>query len=231
MKLLLFDIDGTILQLKMGKSRTIFADVFFDVFGEKIEQSQIPNFAGMTDLQILFELGQIASVPYNDIERNIDLVWNKLLVKFREVCNTEHLDIFPGVEEMILHLAKDSDIQLALLTGNFRDNAYLKLAHFGLDKYFPFGAFGSDHRLRNELPKIAIKRANHFVGKTVFNTVNTLILGDGPRDSECAKSNGIKVACVATGHHSTEELRKLEPDFLFENFSDWEKVTEEIKLF
>lgn len=224
MKLFLFDIDGTILQLKMGKSRIIFADVFFDVFAVRIEQNRIPNFAGMTDLQILFELGTLASIPYDKILSQTDLLWKKLLDRFREVCNSEHLEIFPGVEELVENLSNDPNIQLALLTGNFRENAYLKLANFGLDKYFPFGAFGSDNRQRNELPAIAIKRANVFVGKSVFNINNTLIIGDGPREVACAKANGIKVACVATGHHSIEELNSLNPDHLFKNFADWENV-------
>ncbi|MDP2365866.1 MAG: HAD hydrolase-like protein, partial [Ignavibacteria bacterium] len=189
MKILaLFDIDGTILKLKDGRSRIIFSDIMFDVFGKNIHPAHLPNFAGMTDLQILNELSVLIGVPFRYIHRNIDVVYEKLLNVFRNFCNEEHIVILPGVIELINNLSKNKDIQLGLLTGNFRDNAYIKIATYNLARFFPFGAFGSDHRNRNKLPSIAITRANKYEGIRIFSRNNTLIIGDGPRDIECAKT-------------------------------------------
>jgi phosphoglycolate phosphatase-like HAD superfamily hydrolase len=121
---------------------------------------------------------------------------------------------------------------MGLLTGNFKENAYLKLSTFKLEKFFPFGAFGSDNEDRNKLPEIAINRANDYMRVinhnytrydeiNVFNTNNTIIIGDSPGDIECAKSNGIFSLAVSTGTFCYKELKKCNPDFIIENFSNY----------
>jgi len=47
---------------------------------------------------------------------------------------------------------------MGLLTGNLEKGARIKLEPFGLNTFFPFGAFGSDHEDRNYLLPVAIER-------------------------------------------------------------------------
>lgn len=226
--LLLFDIDGTILRLRDGRSRIIFADAVREIFGKEVHPDQLPNFAGMTDLQILKELSATINIPFRKMTENIDYIWDKLLDVFRNYCNKEHIEILPGVIDLIEHFNTVKDVKLGLVTGNFRANAYLKLSAWDLDKYFSTGAFGCDFRNRNKLPLLAIRRSNKDHGKRVFNYRNALIIGDGPRDLECAKTNSIKVCCVATGGIPANKLEHLGPDLLFESFGKWNEVSDSI---
>ncbi|MBI5326589.1 MAG: HAD hydrolase-like protein [Ignavibacteriae bacterium] len=227
-QLVLFDIDGTILIYKKYFSRKVFISIIKEVFGKELQISMLPGFSGMTDLQILKNICSIINIPETELNNNIRVIWTKLLAEFKKLSNPDCIELLPGVIELINLLSDDNNIHLGLLTGNFKENAYLKLSVFDLEKYFPFGAFGCDSDSRNNLPEIAIKRANAFYHFDNFSTDNTIIIGDSPMDIECAKANNIPVVSVATGVFSVNQLTEYKPDFIFENFSDYKKVYESI---
>ncbi len=218
--LVLFDIDGTILRYKKYNSREVFSSVIRDIFGKMPSFENLPDFSGMTDLQILYEIADYVGTPRSELDNRLPQVWELLLKEFKRHCREDKIVLLPGIRQLIERLSEKEDIQLALLTGNFRDNAYLKMKVFRLDKYFPFGAFGSDNSDRNQLPKIAVERGNEMAGEKIFDLSNSLIIGDSLRDIECAKSNNIAVLCVATGKIRYEDLEAENPDVLLKDFSD-----------
>ncbi|MBS3999642.1 MAG: HAD hydrolase-like protein [Desulfobulbaceae bacterium] len=219
-KLILFDIDGTILNFKHGIAKSLFADLISELFGKEVPDSAIPDFWGMTDLQILRIISQNIGVSYDETLKILPTIWSRIYISFEEHTTIENVKILPGVVELINDLHDNPDIQLGLITGNFFENAYLKLRAHNLDKFFPIGAFGSDSDDRNMLPPIAIKRANEFVGSQIFTSNNTLIIGDTPRDIDCAKAHNIAVLCVATGSMTFDELSLLNADFVLNDLSD-----------
>jgi phosphoglycolate phosphatase len=223
-KLFLFDIDGTILTFKHYRSREIFSDMIFRLFKKRVKFENMPNFAGMTDLQILKEIAAEVDHPFDEIEFRIEQVWADMLPQFKKFTNVDHIVLMPGIVEIIDYLKNCDNVSLGLCTGNFRENAYLKLSVFGLDKYFPFGAFGSDHENRNELPPIAVSRANKFSQDHYFDHTNTIIVGDSPRDIECAKANDMSCIITCTGYFSRDDLSVLNPDYLVNDFSDFEET-------
>lgn len=220
--LILFDIDGTILKFRQYHSKNIFAKMLKEVFGKDVPLSLMPDFSGMTDLQILKDIAKEIHLDSAELIANLPQVWTSISEDFKKYCTPEYILLLPNVRELILHFYNHPDFLLGLLTGNFIENAYIKLSAFNLEGYFPFGAFGSDYDDRNQLPSIAIKRANDFVGKNVFNRKNTLLIGDSPRDIECAKSNNLPVLAVATGNFSADELFLYKPDYVLNNFQDLE---------
>jgi len=102
---------------------------------------------------------------------------------------------------------------MGLLTGNIEKGARIKLEAFSLNSYFPSGAFGSDHEDRRFLLPIALRRFSKIF-KTEISFNQCIIIGDTPRDVECAKPYGAKVIAVATGPYSEEELIKTEADLV-----------------
>ena len=46
-----------------------------------------------------------------------------------------------------------------------------------------------------------------------------VVIGDTPRDVDCAKKNGCRSVAVATGWHTAEELRKTEADEVVEDLA------------
>lgn len=196
-KLLLFDIDGTILNMKKGVSKNIFIDTFFDVYNQKITLDQMPVFSGNTDLQILQQMAQAVGFDGNLIAPKIDQFWELKLERFKQYCTPDYIDLIPGVSELITELKSSADYEIALLTGNSKLNAKQKLSSYELDRYFDCGAFGCDSPVRSDLPPLAIDRVNHFVNQDLYSFNNSIIIGDTLADIKAAKDNGMNVMIVS----------------------------------
>lgn len=227
-KLLLFDIDGTILRLKSGLAVGLFDKLFEKRFKVKVRRSTPADFSGQTDLGILFEIAEMSGVKREAILEVINEIWDDLSLGFREICIESNLEFVPGAEDAIKKLSKDSDVMLGLLTGNFEKNAFNKLNAVGIGNYFRVGAYGSDDADRNKLPIIAINRANRIAGEEIFSTNNTIIIGDTYRDVECARANSMPVITVAGGRTSKADLDILEPDASFYDLRDFNAFEKEL---
>lgn len=127
--------------------------------------------------------------------------------------------VMPGVAEILEHLHPNTDRVLALLTGNLRRGAHLKLQRYGLWDYFEFGAFADDHHDRNELGAFARHRAEEKHGHG-FDAAEIDVIGDTGHDIACGKIFGARTIAVATGTWTPEELAAHQPDFLFNDLSD-----------
>jgi phosphoglycolate phosphatase-like HAD superfamily hydrolase len=114
-----------------------------------------------------------------------------------------------------------------LLTGNNKGGAAAKLDVFDLNPFFRFGAFGDDARSRNALPAIAACRAFEKTGER-FTSKDIVIIGDTPRDIECARHADAYAIAVATGQYSREALIPYQPDALFDDLSDTQNVMQVI---
>jgi len=220
--LFLFDIDGTILTFKHYRSREIFSDMIYKLFNKRVMFENLPNFAGMTDLQILREIATEINHPFDEIEKKIEEIWGNMLPEFKKHTNEEHIVLMPGIQKLLDYLNNCENVSLGLCTGNFRENAYLKLSVFDLGRYFPYGAFGNDHEDRNLLPPVAVNRANKYMENGSFDNTNTIIVGDSPRDIECAKVNNMQCIITCTGHFIRDDLSALDPDHLLDDFDDFE---------
>jgi phosphoglycolate phosphatase-like HAD superfamily hydrolase len=196
-KLLLFDIDGTILSMKKGVSKNIFIDTFFDIFGIAPAMEQMPYFAGNTDLQILSQMAQEVGLDERYVSEKLEDFWSLKLERFKQYCTAEFVDIIPGIDSLLANISRNNDFELALLTGNSRKNAFQKLSSHGLDKYFQDGAFGCENADRNLLPPLAIERANQKINEPLFTNENTYIIGDTISDVLAAKTNHLKVMIIA----------------------------------
>ncbi len=119
----------------------------------------------------------------------------------------------------VLQLLEALQVQgrpLGLLTGNLEVTARMKLELFGLNSYFPIGAFGSDCADRNRLGFIALERARRHFG-TEFDPGSTWIIGDTERDIAAAKALGARALAVGTGPRTAAELQEFLPDAALES--------------
>lgn len=209
-RLVLFDIDGTLLTCG-PRIRTLFSEALERVFGVRVALDG-HDFSGKTDDQITVELLSAAAVPEVEVERG--------LAELREVwaeqlggLGADEIRLLPAVREALDRLHDGGERTVGLLTGNWQSAARVKLGRLGLERDFPFGAFGDGHRHRNLLPPVALERAAAFAGRR-FEPDETLIVGDSPRDVACAHAHGIAVAAVATGRFSEEELAATGADWV-----------------
>jgi len=222
MKLLLFDIDGTLLTIR-GLDKTAVSQALADVFGRSLSFEGI-SFSGKTDPQIFREIVTLDVERGGEFGGTIEEAVTETLEAYKEAARgylpTADVRGLPGAIELVLRFHNQEDVQLGLLTGNVREMAYLKLSQINLDGYFPFGAFGCDAEERNELPPFALQRATSHTGQT-FSGKDVVVIGDTPRDIECGKIVGATTVGVATGHFTVDELAEHKPDVVLETLDEF----------
>jgi phosphoglycolate phosphatase len=218
-KLVLFDIDGTILWSD-GAGRRAMSAALTDVFGTAGPTSY--HYDGKTDPQIVHDLMQLAGIPAEDIARRVDGLMRLYLDNLRSELATGDLRVrvFDGVRELLDALEQRDDIILGLLTGNIAEGATVKLMAAGIDPArFRVCAYGSDHHHRPELPGIALGRARDRLGLEIAGT-DTIVIGDTPADIACGRGVGARTIAVATGRFSVEQLAEHEPYAVVETLRD-----------
>lgn len=225
MKLLLFDIDGTLIDTGGAGSRSLNIS-FKELFSIKDAFKDI-NMAGKTDIQIMKEGMMRHGIPQDEsvIRKIIETYIKNLSIQIKN--NNKHLK--PGIKTLLELLSK-SNYAIGLLTGNIEKGARIKLEPFGLNKYFSTGAFGSDHEDRNKLLPIAIERYDKILKKKI-NFKDCIIIGDTPRDVYCAKPYGARCIAVSTGPYSYSSLLEAGADFVMKDLSDVNTFLNKIKEF
>lgn len=228
-RILLFDIDGTLLD-PAGEGRHYFKQVLTASFGTA---GPIDTFdmIGKTDWQIVDELMGLAGVDREKVDANREAVFRAYARLVAQNAPTFNMRVLPGVLPLLVRLRRLPEFDLGLVTGNVREAVPHKLRAVGIDPdQFSIGAYGSEHVDRNALPGLALERWAVHLGQPVQKR-HALVIGDSPRDIACARHSGLKVLCVATGHHDYRSLAAHQPDYLLEDFTQTEEVLQILQTF
>ena len=219
MRIVLFDIDGTLLWSDGAGRRAIHA-ALREVFGSIGPENH--RFDGKTDKQIVREL--MRHEGHDDA--HIDARMDALLVRYveqlhKELRNPDHMpQRLPGVPEVLDALEARDDVTLGLLTGNVGEGATAKLRAVGIDPTrFLVNAFGSDNEHRPQLPAIARQRAIELLGVDVPGD-RVVVIGDTPSDVTCGRAIGARAIGIATGRYSVDELASYGAHAVFRDLTD-----------
>jgi phosphoglycolate phosphatase-like HAD superfamily hydrolase len=202
--------------LSGGAGQRAFTRAFEELFAVP-DGFQHIDMAGRTDTWILSnaatshgvlpeQLSAFQSVYLRHLERELQPAHPRKLV-------------MPGVRPLLDALAARPDVYLALLTGNYREAARLKLEHFDLWRYFECGAFADDAPDRNALVPKALERVRACGGPDAAPR-DVFVVGDTPHDVACALAAGATPVGVATGPFTTEQLRNSGAAVVFKDLSD-----------
>jgi phosphoglycolate phosphatase-like HAD superfamily hydrolase len=215
-KIILFDIDGTLL-LTGGAGKLAFDRAFSELYAiEGAWQNIHPD--GRTDPSLIHELFEknLGRRPRSEeISRIGEAYTQAMEVSLQEA---QHFRVMPGVVELLAELEKREMGLLGLATGNLETTAYLKLERAGLRNYFSFGGFGSDFSDRLQLTRAAVERGRQKLGGWV-DPQDILLVGDTAEDVRCGKQLGLTTIAVATGSTSKSSLAALRPDFVVEELT------------
>jgi phosphoglycolate phosphatase-like HAD superfamily hydrolase len=205
MRLILFDIDGTLLECG-PQVRPIFADTLVEIFGRIVNMDRY-DLSGRTDPRIALDLLTEAGLSELEILARLPEARTKYAAKLERELDRQGMRLLPGVSETLELLGRRKDVVLGLVTGNWEPGARTKLSRFDLNRFFDFGAFGCDAVDRSDLPPVALERAERITGRR-FRPEEALIVGDTIHDISCARAHGIPVLAVATGRATAETLRE-----------------------
>jgi phosphoglycolate phosphatase len=214
-KLLLFDIDGTLI-LTGGAGIRALNRAFFEVTGIANAMDGVrPH--GKTDPGIVREVFSACATSgsYSDSMPQILELYVRLLSE--EVQNSTTYRVLPGILNLLEHLHGRTDLALGLATGNIESGARIKLARGNLNRYFPFGGFGSDSEIRAELVRQAAEKGARMVGLTI-KPDEVFVIGDTPRDIDAGREAGFRTVGVATSDYSTEDLHAAGADLVLTDF-------------
>lgn len=225
MRLLLFDIDGTLLHTA-GAGRRAIDGALRELYGWGDATAKV-WFGGKTDPLIVRETFELHGEPPEraaaELPRIVPVYLRHLereLEAGRDACRS-----LPGTAALVDALRAQAErCVVALLTGNVEGGARRKLAACGLEwSHFRCGAFGDDGPRRVDLLPVAAARARERVGRA-FEARDAVVIGDTPADIEVARAHGARALAVATGACTKDELAAHAPDALLDDLADLETV-------
>ena len=214
--LILWDIDGTLVHVDRAGERALLLTIK-ELYQRDLGASLPVDLRGRTDTSIMRDLLAHLGVPGSlEEEQRFRRTYLSHMPKTLPAGNAR---VLAGIREALDAIHAHPEIHQALLTGNLKEGARLKLSFLGLWEYFEFGAFADDSAIRDELGPFALARAKEKLG-IEFPPERVYIIGDTPHDIACGKAIGAKTIAVATGAFSVEQLSALNPTHTFKDLSD-----------
>ena len=226
-RLILFDIDNTLISLNRGNLPQRRAlNTAFEQVHRILDAFEEVAFTGGMDLPLMFEVYRTHGFNTDEPDALPDIS------RFKEVYFqflTKNLEswaegtICPGVPQLLDALSSTPGVQLGLETGNFRDAALIMLRRYGLHAYFADGGFGGDHTERSQVVASAVAACQNTT-RRVYRPEEVFVIGDSPADIEAGNANGIRTLAVATGFYTVEHLGQFNPSYVLPDLSDTEAV-------
>jgi phosphoglycolate phosphatase-like HAD superfamily hydrolase len=226
MKLILFDIDGTLIWPD-GAGRAAMHRALREVYGTTGPADSLPM-AGKTDWQIISELLTEAGISQSQTEHMLPQCFEAIARHMAQTTRERQIRVCPGVPALLRRLSGHPKAMLGLLTGNVAATAPIKLRAAGLDPtIFCVGAYGNDSQNRSQLPGVAIARA-HALTDQAFEGKDVVIIGDTPADVTCGRHLGVTAIGVGTGSYVPGSLIAAGADCAFPDLTDTDAVMQAI---
>jgi phosphoglycolate phosphatase len=224
MRLLMFDVDGTLIRAG-GAGMRAFHSAIEQVFQVSVGREVIrPD--GKTDPLIAKEIlawygmEQRLTEPARD--RLFFTYLNNLEAEMSLAAGNGALKVLPGVINLLDRLAREPDFLVGLATGNLEKGTEIKLRHARLDRYFRFGGFGSDSEDRTELIRQGIRRGTRLCAPTPVEAA--FVIGDTPLDIIHGHGAGARVLAVASAKYSMADMEPCRPDMLVPDLTDVDNI-------
>lgn len=214
MQILFWDIDGTLIR-SGGAGKAAMEYALTAEFGIPFLHDTVP-YAGRTDYIISHDLLQVHGI--DPTWENIERLNRSYLSRLPQELQLRGGTVMPGVVPTIEQAKNSARLTNALLTGNVKEGAKIKLSYFQLWDHFAFGGFADGCLTRPEVAQNALRVAQSFFQETI-DPQSCWVIGDTPDDVRCARAIGAKAVAVGTGWHSKEQLLAADPDAFVPDFT------------
>ena len=222
-RLILFDIDGTILKTDPSARRSL-SDSLTDYTQKKIDLS-VADCAGKTDRLIISNTLKKFNIPCND--EIMTLILDNYFRILQDSYRHDRSELYPGINELLTDLIKDKTNLLGLITGNFRKGAEIKLSSFDIIDLFKVGAYGDDGFYREGLPAAAVRRARELTGYS-YEDGQVTVIGDTDSDVKCGKLINAKTIAICRKKEFHDSIKNSKPDFLFFDTENYKEIIKAI---
>lgn len=203
---LCWDIDGTLLSTARAGIHAVEAAVE-EVCGRDCDLQGMQT-AGCTDHEVAALA--LAAAGFEVDPDRVERVLRAYERHLSDCLPRRQGRVLPGVAEALRDLDGDAAVANVLLTGNTAAGAAAKLGHYGLDGFFiRGGAFCEGSGTREEIAARGLRLAERLADGN--GPPRVYVIGDTPRDIACGASIGARTIAVASGAHTTDELRACGP--------------------
>ena len=196
-----FDIDNTLIKSSAGHMESLIFAIK-DIYG-LATRIDVINHHGMTDPEIIIKILGKHGLDDKLVRSKLKSCMDYMQLHYAKIVKSENIVILEGVVKLLTKLDQNGFF-LGLVTGNLETIARAKLKKIGINDFFKFGGFGSDHISRTELVKIAIRRAGNQFDLDDNNQI--FHFGDAVQDMRAAREAGVTPIGVTTGIFSAEAL-------------------------
>jgi len=228
MKILLFDVDGTLVN-SGGAGRRALDAALRELYGVK-DGSKGVRLAGNTDLRNFGEsIRQVTGrLPRRGEIIRLAKTYVRLLpAEVRRSVRKGTYQVVPGAQRFLEALKDRGDVMLGLGTGNVEPGARIKLEAGRLNEHFAFGGFGSDGIHRWLVLRQAVARAKKKLTPAQRRSIrgrDVFVIGDTALDVSAGKRAGYRTVAVATGWDSKDDLKAAGPDLIVKDFREARKI-------
>jgi phosphoglycolate phosphatase len=207
-KLILFDIDGTLIDTGGAGARS-WGWAFERLVGRSVDIGRYSK-SGMTDPAIArATFAQVMGRPPTPGELT------RLMAHYQSVlpdyvASSPNYRVLEGVRDLLERLTGQG-VLLGLTTGGLEAAAHAKLGRGGLNHFFLVGGYGSDSEDRVELTRTAIARGERLLREGLARE-QVMVVGDTPLDIAAARGAGVVSVGVASGRYGVEQLYAAHAD-------------------
>ncbi|MCR4820991.1 MAG: HAD hydrolase-like protein [Elusimicrobiales bacterium] len=226
MKLVLFDLDGTLVKAGHAGSRALDYAIQH-MTGFENASSKI-DLNGTTD-KVNFTNAYRVAAGHEPSGEQLKEITDRYLARLpHEVewsVQNGLYSILKGIEAFLECLSKHKNVLVGMGTGNVERGAFIKLAPSGLGRYFPYGGYGEDSHNRSKMLRVGVQRGC-FLADLRPGEAEAYVIGDTHKDVYAAKEAGFHSAVVTSGFGDPAKITESQPDFLqpdYENIDAWLK--------
>jgi len=216
MKLVIFDVDGTISDSQAQICAAM--DYGFTELGLPVPpRAAILSIVGLSLPQAVARL--VPEEPL-EVQERIVAFYKQSYMAHRKV---EPAPLYPGAADLLHRLAAREDLFLGVATGKSRRGLDALIAHHGLDGLFTTRQVADDHPSKPH-PSMVLSA----LSETGVEAGDAVMIGDTSYDMEMGRAAGVATIGVGWGYHPVEDLVAAEAGRLVDDFAALEAAIEEM---
>ena len=216
MKLIIFDIDGTILN-SVKADDTCFKQTFLDLYQIELTNIDWNDYTNVTDTGLTIE---IFEKRFNRKPKRGEI--EKIKSHFKKLLK-DHTQHFTEIEKSLSFIelaSKQSDFEVGFATGGWKETAELKCNAVGLHLDNYLFKSSNDHHQRDKIIAFVIQEALKKHHGKQFDSIT--YFGDGLWDYYTSQALGIKF--IGVDSNKNETLKNMGVEKVIENFIEVEKI-------